>query len=360
MTKRLLVIAAVSLGASALTTAPSAHLGGLPGVATARAATVDADSGLDDSAVGGLDASGLGGPVDDSGAVAADGPIDAGAPAPGPADTPADPAPVDAAPADAAPPADAPADTAPADPAPADPAPVDPAAPDELYLLSVKKTAGRPAMAVLADVLPALLRSLAFPKRMSWDAWLDDGKGAFPFGRPIRWLIALLGGEVVPFSIYALVNGARGGEVVRTGNATHGHRFFPRGRAGAPIRVDSFDDLRLKLRDHRVVLEARDRDAILQSQLSAGNVPETEVGARLLAEWRQLVEWPQVVFGTIPEEFRGLPAEVLETVLVHHQNAADSGDVASVGDRVWLSWSRHYSYLIDEPGPGSQPARSSS
>src|SRR3954469_11507681 len=82
MTRRLLVTAAVSLGATALTFAPSAHLGGLAGVAPARAATpgatapADADSGLDDSAAGGLDQSGLGGPVDAAGAAAAGGPID--------------------------------------------------------------------------------------------------------------------------------------------------------------------------------------------------------------------------------------------------------------------------------------------
>lgn len=195
----------------------------------------------------------------------------------------------------------------------------DPASPDDLYLLALKKTAGRPASEVLAQVLAALLRALPFPKRMSWDAWLEDGKGAFPFGRPIRWLVVLLGGKVVPFQIHALVEGAKGDVVVRSGDTTYGHRFFPRGKAGSPIRVDSFDDLRTKLRDHRVVLEARDRDAILQVQLSEGRVPATEVGTRLVAEWRELVEWPRVVFGAIPQEFRGLPAEVLETVLVHHQ-----------------------------------------
>jgi glycyl-tRNA synthetase beta chain len=197
--------------------------------------------------------------------------------------------------------------------------PKDPAAPDDLYLLALKTTPGRPAADVLAQVLAALLRALAFPKRMSWDAWLDDGKGAFPFGRPIRWLVALLGGEVVPFQIHALVAGSKGDVVVRSGNTTVGHRFFPRGKAGSPVRVDSFDDLRRKLRDHRVVLEARDREAILQAQLADGRVPASDVGRVLLVEWRELVEWPQVVFGAIPEEFRGLPAEVLETVLVHHQ-----------------------------------------
>src|SRR4051812_16036989 len=100
MTKRLLVTAVVSLGATALTFAPSTHLGGLAGAAPARAAIsaatvpADADSGLDDSAVGALDQAGLGGPVDAAGAAPADGPIDA--------DAPADPAPADAAPADPA------------------------------------------------------------------------------------------------------------------------------------------------------------------------------------------------------------------------------------------------------------------
>ena len=65
----------------------------------------------------------------------------------------------------------------------------------EVYLFHVKKTAGRPAAEVLPGVVGALLRALAFPKRMSWDAWLDDGKGALPFGRPIRWL----GSSIISF-----------------------------------------------------------------------------------------------------------------------------------------------------------------
>src|SRR5262249_23222688 len=85
-----------------------------------------------------------------------------------------------------------------------------PAAPAELSLVFVKKTAGRAAAEVLPGVMASLLRALAFPKKMSWDAWIEDGKGAFPFGRPIRWLVALLDGKVVPFTIYSLEDGARG------------------------------------------------------------------------------------------------------------------------------------------------------
>src|SRR3954463_6124050 len=166
MTKRLLVTAVVSLGATALTFAPSTHLGGLAGVAPARAATsaaavpADADSGMDDSAVGALDQAGLGGPVDAAGAAPADGPIDADAPAdPAPADAAAaDPAPADAAPADAAPTDAAPADAppAPAAPppagAPAGPAPANPAAEAPV---PVDATPADPPAAVDAPADPA-------------------------------------------------------------------------------------------------------------------------------------------------------------------------------------------------------------
>ena len=197
--------------------------------------------------------------------------------------------------------------------------PKDPGSPEDVYLFAQKRTPGRAASEVVPSLIAALLRALAFPKRMSWDAWLDDGKGAFPFGRPIRWLVLLLGGEVLPFAIHELAAGVRGDVVVRSGNVTRGHRFFPRDRAGAAVPVRSFEELKAKLYAHRVVLDARERDGILRKQLAGGGAGSTDTATRLVEEWRELVEWPQVVFGTIPEEFRALPPEVLETVLVHHQ-----------------------------------------
>ena len=56
-------------------------------------------------------------------------------------------------------------------------------------------------MDVLPDVLTGVLRSMTFPKSMHWDALLDDGRGELLFGRPIRWILFLYGGRVVPFSI---------------------------------------------------------------------------------------------------------------------------------------------------------------
>ena len=76
----------------------------------------------------------------------------------------------------------------------------DEAKPGELNLLFVRKVAGRPTGELVPGLLAGVLRALAFPKRMSWDAWLEDGRGAFPFGRPIRWLVVLLrrSGGAVP------------------------------------------------------------------------------------------------------------------------------------------------------------------
>ncbi len=204
-------------------------------------------------------------------------------------------------------------------------APRDPALPAELNLLHVKRTAGRDARAVLPGVITALLRGLAFPKRMSWDAWLEDGKGTFPFGRPVRWLVILLDGTVVPFTIFEAQTAAKGRAIVESGDTTYGHRFLPPGAAGRAVRVRSFDDLRRQLEEQRVVVDPARREEIIQSQLAPmAGTGLTDFG--LLAEWKHLVEWPTVVFGRIPEEFRKLPTEVLQTVLVHHQKYIPLGE----------------------------------
>jgi glycyl-tRNA synthetase beta chain len=221
----------------------------------------------------------------------------------------------------------------------------DPAKPDEVNLLHVKRIAGRSAADVLSGVIASTLRALAFPKRMNWDAWLDDGKGVFPFGRPIRWLVTLFDRQVVPFTVFACVRAEQGPAIVTSGDRTYGHRFLPRGKsAGKPVRVRGFAALNKKLREIFVILDARERRAEIERQLGAS--PEVNSGDALERgapaprtpgpgvrgvtelirddhglrdEWPQLVEFPTVVVGSVPEEFQSLPVEVLETVLVHHQ-----------------------------------------
>src|SRR6185436_12387089 len=140
-----------------------------------------------------------------------------------------------------------------------------------------------------------------------------------PFGRPIRWLVALLDGQVVPFTIYDLENGAKGRAVVESGDTTLGHRFLPRGSARGPVRVRSYADLEARLDAAFVVLDPDKRERRIREGLAAGagGAPKDDHG--LVEEWRDLVEYPTVLVGRIPAEFRVLPKEVLETVLVHHQ-----------------------------------------
>jgi glycyl-tRNA synthetase beta chain len=173
---------------------------------------------------------------------------------------------------------------------------------------------------VVPAVVASLLRGLAFPKRMSWDAWLDDGKGAFPFGRPIRWLVLLLDGAVVPFTIFELVSGAKGRAAVESGKLTRGHRFLPRDSNERSVAVRSLADLREGLRKHYVLLDPGEREQRVTDQLAKHNGGKPVADDHgLAAEWRDLVEYPTVLAGAVPAEFRALPTEVLETVLVHHQ-----------------------------------------
>ena len=196
------------------------------------------------------------------------------------------------------------------------------------YLACHRRQAGASTESVLAGVLAATLRDLAFPKAMRWDAMLDDGRGEFLFGRPIRWLVFLYGGRVVPFEIErTAAAAARGVAPVQAGSVTYGHRFFgAAGTPGAPIEVTSFDDYSRRLADACVLIDREDRRARVTHELEAaaaaagGKLAALDVQAALLAEVPDLVEHPAVVTGAFPREFLALPDEVLATTMVHHQH----------------------------------------
>jgi len=199
-------------------------------------------------------------------------------------------------------------------------APKDPLKPEELYLLFARQTKGRATGEVVRELLPGVLRGIAFPKRMSWDAWLEDGRGAFPFGRPIRWMAALVDGELVPFEIHAQQqDGGQGHVVVRTAAETRGHRFLPPGDSGTPAHLASAGQWRDVLAKRFVIVDPAARLERIDAGLRVAAAGHTFDDHGLREEWRDLVEYPSVLAGDVPNEFRSLPLEVLETVLVHHQ-----------------------------------------
>jgi glycyl-tRNA synthetase beta chain len=210
--------------------------------------------------------------------------------------------------------------------------------PKGAYIAVRKHHRGKSTVDVLPDLLGGLLRDLAFPKQMHWDAMLEDGKGELVFGRPIRWLLYLYGGRVVPFTI-ARTPGAAGVQVqeITSGAVTYGHRFLTTsGRAGRSVKVRTFDEYRAKLPEHFVVLEHSERRGRIARELETkarklgGRVPLRDHGA-LIDEVADLVEYPGVVAGFYPSEFLELPHEVLTTTLVHHQHyfpvVTENGDL---------------------------------
>lgn len=200
--------------------------------------------------------------------------------------------------------------------------------PKGAYLAFRKQMRGKAAVDVLPDVLTGVLRALTFPKTMKWDASLDDGKGELLFGRPIRWLLFLYGGRVVPFSVYRTPR-AQGPLVqeIRSGAVTFGHRFLTTsGRAGRAIKVKGFDDYRKRLAENFVMLDRSERQDRITRELDSearrrgGRVSRLAAGQALLHEVPDLVEYPKVVSGAYGAEFLTLPDEVLTTTMIHHQH----------------------------------------
>jgi len=204
--------------------------------------------------------------------------------------------------------------------------------PKGVYLAYRKRLRGKAAVDVLPGVLGGTLRALTFPKMMRWDALLDDGRGELLFGRPIRWLLFVYGGRVVPFSIGRSA-AAQTGQVqdVATGAVTYGHRFLTTsGRAGRAIKVRTFDEYRARLLENFVILERSERHNKIARELDAkaqrlkgrvSRVGGVHGGSSLLHEVPDLVEYPSVIAGTFASEFTDtLPEEVLTTTLIHHQH----------------------------------------
>jgi glycyl-tRNA synthetase beta chain len=208
------------------------------------------------------------------------------------------------------------------------------------YLAVRKRQRGKAAVDALPDVLAAILRDLSFPKAMHWDAWLDDGRGELTFGRPVRWLLFLYGGRVVPFDIRR-TDAAAGPLVqdVRSGAVTYGHRFLTTsGRAGRAVKVKTFDEYRSRLLEHFVILARGERREKIVRELDVqarklGVRVHRAAAATLLETVPDLVEYPTVIAGHFAAEFLDLPDEVLTTTMVHHQHwfpvTDDAGNLKS-------------------------------
>ena len=173
------------------------------------------------------------------------------------------------------------------------------------YYSFLKKVPGRAVKDILAEALPGVILGIYFPKTMYWTA-----KNGPRFIRPIRWLVALLGDEIVPFEIAG----------VRSGALTSGHR-----RLGAREIVVTTADYAERLRDHHVTLSAAERREKIRSELAGVRV---KPDAALLETLVYLTEYPATIRGSFDRDFLTLPEEVLITVMRHHQKYFSVEDAA--------------------------------
>lgn len=171
------------------------------------------------------------------------------------------------------------------------------------YVAGVSRKLGRPTQLVLAEVLPAVIPQIEFPRSMYWTS-----SQGLRFIRPIRWLLALLGGRVVEFELAG----------VRSGALTYGHRLL----SSAPIRVRGLADYRGRLRRARVLVDPEERRRKILVECERLLKPlrlHRREDKGLLELLVDLVEHPTVVRGEFSRNFLDLPREVLITVMRHHQ-----------------------------------------
>ncbi len=174
---------------------------------------------------------------------------------------------------------------------------------------------GRQTTEVFAEAVDQIVRSFPWPKSMRW------GTGSLRWVRPIKRIIALFDGAVVPFEI----------DGIQSGDVTEGHRFLG---SGKPFAVKDFADYRAKLERDFVLLDVADRKLrILEAAKAAcaarGLALVDDDG--LLDEVAGLAEWPTPILGDMDPQFLSLPPEVVRLSMKVHQKYFAVRDPAKDG-----------------------------
>lgn len=170
------------------------------------------------------------------------------------------------------------------------------------YLYAVVRERGKQAAEILPELLVKLVAALSFPKPMRW------GYEEMRFARPIRWIVALYGNQVLELELAG----------VEAGRETRGHRFLSTGT----IVLNSPDEYLAKLEQNYVLVDQEQRKAVIWEQIAktaqayGGFVEKDE---ELLEEVTYLVEYPTALCGSFNAKYLELPVEVLVTPMKEHQ-----------------------------------------
>jgi len=190
----------------------------------------------------------------------------------------------------------------------------------DFYVAVIEKP-GRPALDVISEILPAVIKSFPWPKSMRWGAQ-SKNPGAMNWVRPLHSILATFGPEtedpdIVPFAV----------DGIAASNITRGHRFL----APEAFIVRRLADYAAKLDKAKVVLDPERRRSIIHTeakQLAFAQGLELVEDEGLLAETAGLVEWPVVLMGAFDEAFLQIPEEVIRATIRNNQKCFVLRDAA--------------------------------
>ena len=155
---------------------------------------------------------------------------------------------------------------------------------------------------LLSSVLNKIIHGLSWPRSQRW------GVQSEYFTRPVRWIVALFGNEVIDFTFAGLV----------AGRTTYGHRFL----APGPFEVADADSLVDVVRSASVIPSEAEREQVIREGVAKA---EAETGftavlhPKTLVEVINLAEYPTVLVGTFDEEFLKVPEEIIVDAMLVHQ-----------------------------------------
>lgn len=170
------------------------------------------------------------------------------------------------------------------------------------YIFAPKSIIGQPTIDLLSQIFPKLIIGMQFPKSMRW------GEKSLRFIRPIRWILALYGKEIINFNIDGL----------DSENITYGHRLL----APQIIKISSTQEYFKKLEKSHVIIDPKIRENIIKTDIKKiieeiGG--EKIINEKLLKEIIYLVEYPNAILGKYDKKYLELPKDVLTVVMEKHQ-----------------------------------------
>jgi len=173
------------------------------------------------------------------------------------------------------------------------------------YVYAEKNIKGRQTKKILPEMLEGAVKVLNFPKSMTW------GDYDIKFARPLKWLTALYGKDIVKFSFGH----------IKSSNLTYGHRFEKPGALN-PIKVDSIKSYMEKLKKAKVIVDMAARKEIIEKAIekeASGVRGKVLPDFDLVEEVANLNEYPIPIMGSFDNHFLDLPRDVVVNAMRDHQ-----------------------------------------